>query len=185
LQKIVEKCENSKNVDITDAISYAYHNLKHSHCGVIYLFHIAIFLLFCLRWQWKVTQKRKWLQVIHLYIANGIDIPLTRDLHPLVSWTHLWVPMDQNNCEVKILWGTKFTFHFAIWRVSYICIYIYTSIASWKKSTVISVPNNSSASLVNLLIIVHALKIASVININDVQTQTLQYTFNNYIYIHE
>jgi hypothetical protein len=117
-----------------------------------------------------------------LYTANGIDIPLTRDLHPLVSWTHLWVPMDQNNCEVKILWGTKFTFHFAIWRVSYICIYIYTSIASWKKSTVISVPNNSSASLVNLLIIVHALKIASVINKNDVQTQTLQYTFNNYIY---
>jgi len=42
------------------------------------------------------------------------------------------------------------------------------------KRTVINMPNNSSATLVNLVIIEHALKIASSISNNDVQTQTLQ-----------
>lgn len=69
--------------------------------GVIYLFLISMFLLFCFWGPWKVIQKRKWLQVVHLYTASGIDIPLTRDFHPSVYWTRLWVPVEQHNCEVN------------------------------------------------------------------------------------
>jgi len=50
-----------------------------------------------------------------------------------------------------------------------------TFIASCKKRTVMSMPNNSPAILVNLVIIEQALKIASRISNNPVQIQTLKH----------
>jgi len=66
-------------------------------------------------------------------------------------------------------WSAELTFYFA--SKGQQC----TLIASWKKRTVINMPNNSSASLVNFVITVQALKVASKISMIAVHTQTLKH----------
>lgn len=136
----------------------------------IYLFHIAMILLFCFWWKWELAQKQKWLLVIHLCTAIGTEIPLLIYPQPWVYWTRPVFPVVQIQTIVRRLIPAVQC------QIRNLQRKINTLIASWKNRIVINMPNNSPAILVNLVIIVQALKIASRINMSPVQTQTLQYT---------